>query len=661
MTNEIKLQQEELSNREENLAITLDSIGDAVIVTNEKGLVTRMNPAAENLTGWSLHHAKGQLIKDVFKIINASTREPIESPIDKVLAKGQTVYLSNNTTLISKEGKEYQIADSAAPILNSKNEIFGMVLVFNDVTEQYQLRESTILNNIALQRQEKELRDILDNMLDAVIKIDHKGLICSFNKSAELIFGFNAKDIIGENVSNLMPQAYATEHDQYLQNYLTTGKAKIIGFGQEVVGQRKNKETFPMRLSVAELPKDENGHRFFVGACQDLSLQKQQEEQLRRSLKMDALGKITSGIAHDYNNMLGVILGYSELLKNALVDQPKLSIFVDHILHASERGTLLTQKLIAFSRDKPLHNTNIDINQLLLAQQDLLQKILTVRIKLTMELADSIWPILVDKGEFEEALLNLCINAMHALSDNNTEALLSIHTCNQSLPASEALSLNLDAGDYVQLDICDNGCGMDESTLNRIFDPYFSTKGTSGSGLGLSQIFSFVNRSGGKIKVDSERGQGSQFVLYFPRAINTPQKASQQTDQSHEGQLNLKGHESILIVDDEPSLRRLASELLHSQGYKTHCAENAKQALSILEHETIDLVLSDVIMPDMDGYQLAKIIHESDPNVKILFVSGFSGDEHTENGSHSWQQNLLHKPYQADVLYTKIRSLLDQP
>jgi len=651
--------QNALQDREQDLAITLNSIGDAVIATDSKGRVSRMNPIAENLTGWSFQQAKNKLLKDIFPIIDASTREQILNPVEKVLETGETIYLSNHTTLIAKDGTERQIADSAAPIKDSDDNILGMVLVFNDVTEQYRLREQAGLVQQELHSREQEQREIIDFMVNAVISIDETGTILSFNTAAENLFGYTFEEVYGTNIRRLMPEPYSSEHDGYLSHYLHTNEAHIIGLGREVKGLTKLNQVFPMRLLVAELPIAPDGRRRFIGSCVDLTYAKHQEEQLRRTQKMNALGKLTGGIAHDYNNMLGVILGYSDLLKSKLGDQPKLAGYAEHILHASKRGAQLTKKLLSFSRIESTKATRIDLNRVLLEQQDMLQKTLTVSINLELDTADDLWATWLDSSDLENAILNMSINAMHSIKDGKnkgSQSQLTIRTNNRNVNQRDALTLGLDAGDYVQLSLIDSGTGMEESVKERIFDPFFSTKGEEGTGLGLSQVFGFVTRAGGAIHVYSEVGHGSQFTLYFPRYIENNGK---ENDNNTLSEVSYKGTETILVVDDEEALRVLCTELLSQEGYQVFCADGGKQALDILKHEQIDLVLSDIIMPEMDGYQLSAIIQEQYPQIKIQLASGFSDERHKEIVDEDLRMNLLYKPYNSQALLKNVRGLLD--
>ena len=644
---------QQLAAEKERIHTTLNSIGDAVITTDTNGQITSMNPIAEKLTGWLLENAVGKSLKTIFPIVDTTSRKPIENQAEKVIATGEIIYLSDHTTLTLKDGTEYQIADSAAPIRDGDGDIQGMVLVFNDVTEQYQLREKTGLAQQLLRVKEKEQRDMLNSMLNAVISINENGEVLSFNKAAEDLFGYNCSEIIGENVSRLMPESYAIKHDGYLKRYIQTGEAHLIGLGREVEGLRKNAETFPMRLLVAELPKDTDGKRRFISSCVDLTHSKQQEEQIRRSQKMDALGKLTGGIAHDYNNMLGIILGYSEMIEDMVQEQPELTKYIHEIKHAGERGAKLTKKLLTFSRQQSSENKTVNLNTLLRDSQHLLEKTMTVRISLVLALSEDLWQINLDVNDLEDAILNMSINAMHAIEGNGR---VIYETRNEVINEIDAQQLQMAAGDYVLLSITDTGCGMDNETKEKIFDPFYSTKGELGTGLGLSQVYGLVQRSKGSIKIYSEVGHGSRFTLYFPRyyenEIEEKQfKESETTD--------LSGNQTILVVDDELALAKLTSHILTQQGYQVFSASSGEEALLILEKESIDLLLSDVIMPEMDGYQLADIALKKYPNIKVQLASGFSDDRHVNNINSSLHQKLLHKPYHSKRLLLRIRELLD--
>lgn len=382
------------------------------------------------------------------------------------------------------------------------------------------------------------------------------------------------------------------------------------------------------------------------------------ERQLQRSQKMEALGQLTGGIAHDYNNMLGIIMGYSNILMTKLSSQPALLKYAQRINEAGHRNAKLTQKLLTFSREKTLEPETLNLNEVLDEMLHLLEKTLTARIKLVMDLSDELWDVKLDKGDFIDALLNMSINAMHAM-DNGGQ--LTIATENVELDQVQANTLQIKPGEYVSLLLKDTGSGIDEYIQSKMFDPFFSTKGKNGTGLGLSQVYSFVKQLGGAIKVSSEIGKGSQFFIYFPRHI--AEEAQDITEQ--ELPRYLKGEEAILLVDDEPVLSEMTGEHLKLKGYKVFSAKSADQALSILNKQSIDLMLSDVIMPGMDGYQLAVRVKEIYPDVKIQLLTGYSDGKYLDQNNKlldpDLHKNIMYKPFEINDLLTRIRSLLDEP
>lgn len=393
----------------------------------------------------------------------------------------------------------------------------------------------------------------------------------------------------------------------------------------------------------------------YVGTTLDVTERRAQEEKLRRSQKMDALGKLTGGIAHDYNNLLGIILGYTEQLSSQLGDNKNLNKYVRDIKNAAERGTRLTSKLLGFSKSKTFDTKVLEINTILREQQLILEKTLTARIKLKYDLAKNAWPVEVDSSELEDAILNLCINAKHAMSNGGE---FSIRTRNKHLDEKDASQMNLAAGDYVEIGFCDTGVGMDKGIKERIFEPFFTTKGESGTGLGLSQVYGFVERSNGAILVYSEPGQGSRFVLYFPKSQQSFNAAKSFTE---DGVTRLDGDETVLVVDDEQAMVELLQEILSSRGYHVLTANNGVEALKVLEKQSkpVDLIITDVIMPEMDGYQLAAQVYKQYPQTKIQMVSGFADDRHAAFSDENLHQNMLYKPYTIDTLLSRIRTVLD--
>lgn len=379
------------------------------------------------------------------------------------------------------------------------------------------------------------------------------------------------------------------------------------------------------------------------------------QDTLHRSEKLDALGKLTGGIAHDFNNMLGVIVGFADLLQETVPQGSEQARFAHEIVEAGQRGAKLTSNLLMFSRRQTSNPTVVSINDVLTSQQHMLEKTLTVRIRQQRNLAANLWPVKLDLSDLEHAILNICINAMHAM---NGEGELTFSTRNEHLTAGQAIMLNLPAGDYVLLGIRDSGMGMDEETAAKIFEPFFTTKDEEGSGLGLSQVYGFMQRCGGAIEVDSARGNGAIFTFYFPRfaegipSINGPERDSL---------LPSGGTENILVVDDEPALARLAARVLTSRGYSVQMATSAQEALKILANgPPVDLVFSDLVMPGMDGYQLATEVRQKYPSTKIQLTTGYASIEPKNEAASALHENILNKPFTASSLLRCIRAVLDK-
>jgi len=534
---------------------------------------------------------------------------------------------------------------SKFPLRNENGDIGGVIGIGHDVTEH-------IANLTKISKQQKELSQTLDAIFDAVITIDDLGLIQSCNRATELMFGYVAEELVGKNVSILMPDNLAEQHDNYMNNHLLIGEAKIIGRGRELVGKNKDQKIFPLHLAIAELPKNQGERKRFVGVCHDLSKAKQHEKLLNRTQKMEALGQLTGGIAHDYNNMLGVIIGYSDILKAQLKDQPGLLNFVEQIHQAGDRGAQLTRKLLSFSRQTPDASQESDINQLIKNNKDVLRKtLLSVELKLNLD--DDIRKINIDRNSFEDALLNIAINAMHAMPYGGV---LSLSTCEVELSKEQAGNFNIEQGQYVQLSIEDNGQGMSKEIQDKIFEPFFSTKGEQGSGLGLAQVYGFIKSSMGAINVYSELGKGTRFSLYLP--IPKEKYKAENVVENTEEQWSAFGNETILVVDDEPQLRALAQTILAAKGYHVLTATNGIEALAVLKENSVDLMFSDIIMPKMNGYLLVEKAQTLYPELKILLASGFKGDQSESN--IMLDEPIIAKPYENKCLLRRVRDCLDK-
>ncbi len=400
----------------------------------------------------------------------------------------------------------------------------------------------------------------------------------------------------------------------------------------------------------------------YRGTGTDITERRLFEEQARRSQKMEAVGQLTGGIAHDFNNILGIVMGNLEILTRYIADDEKLIDIADKAYQGAMRGANLTNKLLGFSRKAAHETKQTSVNEHIQGLDDLLEKSLTVAINIEHHLEKDLWPVIVDPGDLQDAVLNISLNARDAMPEGGS---LVIETANKILDDTYVKeNPGSVAGEFVMLAISDTGVGMTEDMKEKVLEPFFTTKDAGkGSGLGLSMVYGFVNRSGGHMSIYSEPGKGTTVRLYLPRAGEGPGTLGEDSVVIDFP----RGDETILVVDDEEALVDIAVSYLEELGYKTLTANNGMQALNLIESDTvIDLLFSDVIMPgDLDGYELALAAHEIRPALKVVLTSGFTKrKEEAHNGDNSQYadltKNLLSKPYGQSELAIAIRRILDE-
>jgi PAS domain S-box-containing protein len=578
----------------------------------------------------------------------------IVNPITSLIKVMGKLSVGDTNVEVKNISNNNEIGDMARSVDTFKEAVKARIDIEEKLSEaNTHLEERVIERTQELEDNQKRLKAIVETAVDAIIVIDDKGIINSFNASAVNMFGYTEESVIGENINILVPKNERPQHDNYLSRYEKGAEgADIVGKGREIMAIHKSGKEFPVEITVSELFIENT--RMFTGIIRDVSERYFHEEQIRRTQKMDALGKLTGGIAHDYNNMLAVIMGYAEILENALGDNDKLQGYSGEILKAGKRGAKLTNKLLDFSRHKPTKEKNIvNVNSLLSDLESMLKSTLTARINLDYVFNKELWEVNVDAADFENAILNMCINAMHAIIDTGSITIMTENVLVESHLSSE---INIPTGEYIKISIVDTGCGMTNKIMEHIFDPFYTTKNDKGTGLGLSQVYGFLQRSNGGIKVYSEVESGTKFELFLPRDASRRKEAGNTTYSETE---NLKGNETILVVDDEPALVVLADEILTSFGYHVLTATNGIDALAILDqHPEVSFLLSDIIMPEMDGYELASKVKEKFPNVIIQFASGYNSVSENQKGRYEYLE-IISKPYSLRKLARKVRELLD--
>lgn len=507
-----------------------------------------------------------------------------------------------------------------------------------------------------LRTSEERTLAIVDNIVDGVIVADAKGIIAEFNKSAEGIFGYSADEVLGKNITMLMPESYSNRHNQYIDNYIETNDPKIIGIGRELEGLRKDGTVFPMRIAVGELHL--GAEKAFAGIVADISGQKNLEAQLHRAQRMEAVGQLTGGIAHDFNNLMGVMLGNAEILLDQAGENEKARRSAEAVVESVKRGASLTQRLLAFSRQQALLPQPTVINDQIFGLEELLHRALGETIELHSNLGLGTWTALIDPYQFENVLINLSINARDAMPRGGV---LTIKTANITLDEDHAAQFeDVMPGDYVKVTVSDTGAGMSPETLKKAFEPFFTTKDVGkGSGLGLSMVYGFAKQSNGHATINSEAGHGTTIELYLPRS----EEVVSQEDVRGEAPGPARGSERILVVEDDEDLREIPTTMLRDSGYEVVEARNGKEAIQCLQDsQSFDLLFTDVALAGgMNGLEIADEAKRIQPGIKVLFTSGYPESIISHGGKVNQDAALLNKPYLRTTLLEMVRAALDSP
>ncbi|OPZ00185.1 hybrid sensor histidine kinase/response regulator [Bradyrhizobium sacchari] len=495
---------------------------------------------------------------------------------------------------------------------------------------------------------------IIKSALDAFVQTDERGIVLDWSFQAEALTGWSRQDALGADVVDLLvAEPLRAGFRQRMMRLLPELTDTPIGIRFEASLLHRNGDEILMEASSTALHL--GGRTIINTFVKDVTQKRAAEEQLIQAQKMEAVGQLTGGIAHEFNNMLTVITGTIEILADAVKDNPPLATITKLISEAADRGAALTSSLLSFARKQALQPAEIDVNELLEELAKLLLATFDKKIEVATKLDANVWLAFVDRGQLSSALLNLAINARDAMLDGGR---LTLTTRNVVFGVREAVAVGAGyAGDYVEIAIADTGTGIPRAILERIFDPFFSTKEVGkGTGLGLSMVFGFVKQSGGGIKVASEEGRGTTFTIYLPKAETSTLRPAGYDERKIVG-----GQETILCVEDDRDVRQYVTVQLESLGYKVIPAANATEALAIAaQGKAFDLLFTDIVMAGgINGRELAEQMVAARPSLRVLFTSGYAYDSLHMQGRTTTGVPLLTKPYRKAELARMLRRSLD--
>jgi len=504
----------------------------------------------------------------------------------------------------------------------------------------------------SLRRSEMNFRSLVTNAPYGICRCNSEGQLLDANPALLAMLGYSStEELAGQHLGELYAD---TRHWFELADHL---RSAAPFNGLIVEWKRKDGTPTAVRVSGRSVSNGDKERTFELFA-EDVTERRALEQQLQQSQKMEAVGRLAGGVAHDFNNLLMVISGYSEFLLDRLGPDPAVRGPAQEIASAAGRATSLTRQLLAFSRKQMLAPKILDLNGVVTENLKMLTRMIGEDIDLVMVPAAGLGAVRADSGQIEQVIMNLAVNARDAMPSGGK---LTIETSNVSLDDEYArFHAPLKPGNYVMLSISDTGAGMDSETQSHIFEPFFTTKGVKGTGLGLSTVYGIVKQSGGYIWVYSEPAKGTTFKIYLPRVAELLAEIPAQVAVLPESVATEPGTETILLVEDETNLRYLARQYLEKQGYRVVEAADGAVAMQIaVAHEgIIHLLLTDVIMPGMNGRELAQRISEIRPNVKVLYMSGYTENVIGRNGTLDAGVRLLQKPFTLRDLKTKVREVL---
>jgi two-component system cell cycle sensor histidine kinase/response regulator CckA len=624
------------------LAAIVESTTDAITGSDLEGRITTWSPGAEAMYGWKASEAIGQ---DISIIAPEGLKKEVVG-IRVIIGRGES--LSNiETVRRRKNGENVQVSLSFAPVRDSKGRVIGVSAIARDISEKKKAEEMMA-----------RFAAVAMYSNDAIVGMDLDGNITSWNKGAERIFGYPADLVVGINLTPYLPRGQRKADLHFLKR---VQKGEVVSEYETFHVRQDGQKT---DLVVTGSPvRDPQGNLAGISfIVRDISERKKaeaelrrREEQLRLTQKMDTIGRLAGGVAHDFNNLLSVIRGNTEYLLRSFSPEDNRREEMSEILKAVQRGADMTKQLLVFGKKQIAKPQPLNLNDLSLEMERMLKRLVEANIDLAIIPGEDLDQIEADHGQIQEVILNLVLNACDAMPKGGH---IIIETKNDTFSESQRDSrVVIPPGHYVRLNVTDTGKGMDRETQKHLFEPFFSTKKGKGSGLGLATVFSIVKKWKGHLALHSSPGLGSTFSIFFPAVGKKlePQAKPKPTDPMP------KGTETILLAEDEKSLRKIIAYTLKSHGYRVLEADNGEEALKRAGkyRKTIHLLLTDVIMPRMDGKELSDKLRKTRPGLRVIFISGYPREILSKRGILRKGVQLLKKPFSMEELIRQIQKILE--
>ncbi len=618
------------------LAAIVECSQDSIIATDLDGRITNWNAGAEKIFGYARADAVGMPVT----IIAPPERrhEPLET-LAKIRKGAGVIQLE--TVRMRQDGQPVHVSLTVSPIRDRAGRLTGSAAIARNITERIEMEA-------ALRRSEANFRSVIENSPYGALRTLPDGRILLANPAAVRMLGYSSEsELLGLNMAADIYR-HPRDHQQAVEQARGTEYLKDI----EVEWKHRNGSPIMVRFS-SHIVKNQAGEiDHFDLMVQDITKQRNLEEQLRQAQKMEAIGRLAGGVAHDFNNLLGVIIGYSELALDQIEPANSVRGQVEQIRKAGERASTLTRQLLAFSRQQVLDTKTLRLNAIISDMVLMLLRLIGEDVELQTKLDSELLAIRGDQGQIEQVIMNLAVNARDAMPQGGK---LMIETRNVTVE-EEGLQrrASMLAGDYVLLIMSDTGVGMDAETQAHIFEPFFTTKAHGkGTGLGLATVYGVVKQSGGYVWVYSEPGVGSSFKVYLPCVHAEPQPS-----RPPEANLSHQGSETVLVVEDEASLRTFTCTLLQKSGYTVLEAGDGEEAVALAQQykAPIHLLLTDMIMPGMNGPSVAQKLAPLHPEAKVLFMSGYTG--FVVRGLIDPHAALVSKPFTREELLRKIQQVL---